>query len=66
MSKVECTGKHLLLEVKHKGITYECIMSFDCKDLFECDPKPASWTEIENVIRDAAFNFKIKNLEELG
>jgi len=66
MSKVECTGKHLLMDVEHNGITYECIVSYDCKDLFECDPKPDSWTEFEDVIRDAAWNLKIENLDELG
>lgn len=66
MSKVTCTGKHLLLEVVHNNITYDCMVSFDCKNLFECDPSPENWTEIEDVIRDAAYNLKIINLNELG
>ena len=65
-STVECTGKHLLMEVKHKGTTYECMVNFDCKDLFKCDPRPDNWVGIENVIRDAACNQQIKNLNELG
>lgn len=66
MSKVRCTGKYLLLEVIHKGVTYECMTSSDTKNLYECTPKPEDWVEIENVIRDAAWNLSIENLDELG
>lgn len=66
MSKVKCYGKHLLLAVEHEGIVYDCLVSSDCKDLFECDPAPDSWTEIEDIIRDAAWRSEIENLDELG
>ena len=66
MSKVKCTGKHLLLEVKHNNIVYDCVVSFDCKNLFECYPIPDDLIEIENIIRDAAYNLEIENLNELG
>jgi hypothetical protein len=66
MSKVTCTGKHLLLQVEHNNITYECMVSYDCKELFTCEPEPDSWTEIENIIRDAAWNLEIEMLDELG
>ena len=65
-SKVRCTGKYLLLEVIHKGITYECMTSSDTKNLYECTPKPENWVEIEDVIRDAAWNLSIEDLNELG
>lgn len=66
MSKVKCYGKNLLLEVEHDDIVYDCLVSSDCKNLYECEPTPNSWVEIENVIRDAAWNLKIENLDELG
>lgn len=66
MSKVRCTGKYLLLEVIHKGVTYECMTSSDTKNLYECTPKPEDWVEIEDVIRDAVWNLSIENLDELG
>jgi len=65
-SKVRCTGKYLLFEVIHKGITYECMTSSDTKNLYECTPEPENWVEIENVIRDAAWNLRIEDLDELG
>jgi hypothetical protein len=65
-SKVRCTGKYLLFEVIHKGIVYECMTSSDTKDLYACDPEPEDWVEIENVIRDAAWNLRIENLDEVG
>lgn len=40
--------------------------SSDTKNLFECTPKPENWVEIENIIRDAAWNLEIENLNELG
>lgn len=66
MSKVRCYGKYLLLEVKHKGKKYDCVVSSDCKNLFECDPEPEDRVEIENIIRDAAYNLEIENLNKLG
>ena len=63
-TKVEYTGKHLLLNVYHNGVLYECVVSSDCKDLFKCNPAPNNWIEIEDIIRDAAFNLNIKNLDE--
>jgi hypothetical protein len=64
--KVECIGKYFILQVNHNGIDYECVVSYDCKNLFECHPQPNDWVEIENIIRDAAYNLEIKNLDELG
>jgi hypothetical protein len=61
MSKVEYITKYHVLEVKHKEITYECMVSSDFKNLYECDPKPENWVEIEDLIRDAAWNLDIKN-----
>ena len=66
MSSVRYTGKYLLFEVIHKGVTYECMTSSDTKNLFECTPKPENWVEIEDVIREAAWNLSIENLDELG
>lgn len=66
MSKVNCTGKYLLLEVIHDKIVYNCVVSSDCKNLFECDPEPKDRVEIENIIRTAAYNLEIENLNELG
>ena len=66
MSKVICTGKYLLFDVIHKGVTYECMTSSDTKNLFECTPQPEDWVEIEDVIRDAAWRGEIENLDELG
>ncbi len=66
MSQVICRGKHLLIEVEHEGITYDCLVSSDCKNLFECDPKPDSLVEIENLIREAAWKGEIENLDLLG
>jgi hypothetical protein len=63
---VRCVGKYLLIEVDHNGITYECMTSSDTKDLFECNPEPESWVEIEDIIRNAAWNLEIENLDELG
>jgi hypothetical protein len=63
---VKCTGKHLLIEVTFEGIVYDCLVSSDLKNLFRCDPIPENWVEIENLIRDAAWNGNIENLEELG
>ena len=64
---VECTGKHLLINVKlTDGQEFDCIVSDDCKNIFRCDPEPESITEIEDIIRDAAWNLEIKNLNELG
>jgi hypothetical protein len=66
MSEVRCTGKYLLFDVIHKGVTYECMTSSDTKNLFECTPQPEDWVEIEDVIRDAAWRGEIENLDELG
>jgi hypothetical protein len=66
MSKVRCIGKHLLLQVEYNDITYDCMVSYDCKDLFKCEPEPDCWTEIEDIIRDAAWNLEIEDLNELG
>lgn len=60
MSQVTCIGKHYILEVVHNDISYECTVSYDFKDLFECHPKPTNWVEIENIIRDAAWSGKVK------
>jgi hypothetical protein len=43
MSKVEYITKYHVLEVKHKEITYECMVNSDFKNLYECDPKPKNW-----------------------
>jgi hypothetical protein len=37
------------------------MVSSDFKNLYECDPKPENWVEIEDIIRDAAWNLDIKN-----
>jgi len=66
MSNVICRGKHLLMEVRHNGITYDCVVSDDCKHLYECEPKPDSLVEIEDIIRDAAWRGEIEDLNELG
>lgn len=66
MSKVICRGKHLLIEVNHNNETYDCVVSYDCKDLYECEPKPDSLVEIENIIREAAWRGEIEDLDELG
>jgi hypothetical protein len=66
MNKVICRGKHLLIEVRHNGITYDCVVSYDCKNLYECEPKPDIWVEIENIIRDAAWRGEIEDLDKLG
>jgi hypothetical protein len=66
MSEVRCTGKYLLFDVIHKGVTYECMTSSGTKNLFECTPQPEDWVEIEDVIRDAAWRGEIENLDELG
>ncbi len=66
MSKVICRGKHLLIEVNHNNKTYDCVVSYDCKDLLECDPLPDMWVEIEDIIREAAWRGEIVNLNELG
>jgi hypothetical protein len=63
MTKVRRISTHYILEVKHNSITYECTVSYDFKDLFECEPKPENWVEIENIIRDAAWNGEIENLD---
>lgn len=63
---VKCTGKYLLIEVIFESVSYECVVSSDCKDLFECNPEPESWTDIENIIREAAWRGEIENLDELG
>jgi hypothetical protein len=63
MSKVEYYGSYLLLTVKHGGITYDCLVSEDCKNLYECNPIPDNWVEIEDVIRDHAYKGKIINLK---
>lgn len=61
MPKVKHISTHYILEVEHNGITYECTVSSDFKDLFECNPKPKDWVEIENIIRDVAWNGEIEN-----
>jgi hypothetical protein len=66
VSEVRCTGKYLLFDVIHNGLTYECMTSSDTKNLFECTPQPENWVEIEDVIRDAAWRGEIENLDELG
>jgi len=66
MSQVRCTGKHLLMEVEFNGVTYECLTSFDCKDLLGCEPEPENWLHIEDLIRDAAWRGEIENLDLLG
>jgi hypothetical protein len=63
MNKVKHISTRYILEVEHNGITYECAVSFDFKDLFECEPKPENWVEIEDAIRDAAWRGEIKNLD---
>lgn len=66
MSKVKCTGKHILIEVEHKGVTYNCVFCDGVKNMYECEPEPQSWNEIVDIVRDAAWNLKIENLDELG
>lgn len=68
MTSVECVGKHILISVKHEGVEYDCIFCDGVKNMFECDPPPpdGNWTLIENIVRDAAWNLEIKNLNELG
>jgi len=65
-SKVICTGKYLLFNVHYNGIVYECMTSSDTKNLFECTPDPEDWVVIEDIIRNAAWNLEIENLNELG
>jgi hypothetical protein len=64
MGKVRRISTHYIIEVEHNGITYECTVSYDFKDLFECTPKPKDWVEIENIIREAAWNGEIENFNE--
>jgi hypothetical protein len=63
---VTCTGKYLLIEVIHEGVTYECVTSSDLKNLYECTPDPESWTGIENLIREAAWRGDVQDLDLLG
>lgn len=63
MSKVEYIGSYYIFTVIHKDIEYECVTSSDCKNLFKCTPEPENWVEMENIIRDAAFNLEIKNFD---
>lgn len=70
MSKVKCIGKHILLIVEHNGVQYECVVCSGVKNLYECTPHPkehnSTWTDIENIIRDAAWNLEIQDLDTLG
>jgi hypothetical protein len=62
MSEVKLISTHYILEVTHNEVKYECTVSFDFKDLFECTPSPNDWVEIENIIRNAAWNGEIENI----
>jgi hypothetical protein len=63
MSKVKCYNQYFLLEVEHNGVTYDCMVSSDFKDLFECDPSPDCWVEIENIVREAAWSGEIEGID---
>jgi hypothetical protein len=63
MSKVRRISTYYVLIVEHNGIDYECVVSYDLKDLFECYPEPKNWVEIENIIRDAAWDGDIENFD---
>ena len=64
--KATCIGKHILLDVEYKGAEYECTVSEDCKYIFNSDPEIENKVELEFLIREAAMNGEIKNLNELG
>lgn len=66
-TKVKYIGKHILLIVEHNGVEYECIVCSSVKNLYQCNPNPeehnTTWTDIENIIRDAAWNLEIEDLD---
>ena len=64
--KATCTGKYILLTVEYKGVEYECTVSEDCKYIFNINPDIENIVELELLIREAAMNGEIKNLNELG
>lgn len=66
MSQVRCVGKQIRIEVEHNGATYECLFCDSLKNMFECDPEPENWVQLENLVREAAWRGEIENLELLG
>lgn len=60
---VRYIGKHLIFIVTYNDIEYEVITSEDTKDLFDIYPEPESRVEIEDIIRDAAWNLEIENFD---
>lgn len=66
MSQVRCVGKQIRIEVEHNEVTYECLFCDGLKSMFECEPEPESWTQLENQVREAAWRGEIENLDLLG
>lgn len=60
---VKLIAKHFVMTVVFEGVEYEAITSEDTKNLYEIHPEPKSRVEIENIIRNAAWNGEIENLD---
>jgi len=61
--KVRYITKHYVFIVTYKGVEYEVTTSEDTKNVYAVYPEPESIVEIENIIRDAAWNLKIENFD---
>jgi hypothetical protein len=59
---VKLITKHLVMIVTFEGVEYEATTSEDTKNLYDVHPEPKSRVEIENIIRNAAWNLEIENL----
>jgi hypothetical protein len=54
--KVSLITTYYLLSIVYKKIKYECLVSYDFKEIYECEPQPESLVELIDFIRDRVMD----------
>jgi len=54
--KVSLITTYYLLNVVYKKINYECLVSYDFKEIYECEPHPENLVELSDFIRDRVMD----------
>ena len=62
MTKINLITTQYVLNVIHNDIEYECTVSYDFKDIISIIPEIENIIELANIIRDAAMDGNIENL----
>ena len=62
MTAISLISTHSVLAINHDGVYYECTVTSDFKTILSIEPEIENLTELEMIIREAAMNGEIENL----